>query len=179
MTQSARVRALLVNLLSTHRLQQSRTFERVVQAAAQLDYIASPTASGLASGRSRLIGIITPFMARWFFTGIMSAIEKTLREHQHHILLMDLERSETSMSRLSLTQGMLFKRVDGLIVIIVEMQDAERDLVRRLVMKHADMGVIEQAAREQGMRTMYEDGLIKALSGTTTLEEVMRVCQDS
>lgn len=108
------------------------TRERVVQAAAQLDYIASPTASGLASGRSRLIGIITPFMARWFFTGIMSAIEKTLREHQHHILLMDLERSETSMSRLSLTQGMLFKRVDGLIVINVELQDAERDLVRRL-----------------------------------------------
>ncbi|HQW81568.1 MAG TPA: type II secretion system ATPase GspE [Pseudomonadota bacterium] len=53
------------------------------------------------------------------------------------------------------------------------------DPLRRLVMKHADMGVIEQAAREQGMRTMYEDGLIKALSGTTTLEEVMRVCQDS
>jgi DNA-binding LacI/PurR family transcriptional regulator len=108
------------------------TRERVVQAAAELDYITSPTASGLASGRSRLIGIITPFMARWFFTGIMSAIEKTLREHQHHILLMDLERSETSVSRLSLTQGMLFKRVDGLIVINVEMHEAERDLVRRL-----------------------------------------------
>jgi general secretion pathway protein E len=53
------------------------------------------------------------------------------------------------------------------------------DPLRRLVMKHADMGVIEQAAREQGMRTMYEDGLIKALSGTTTIEEVMRVCQDA
>jgi general secretion pathway protein E len=39
--------------------------------------------------------------------------------------------------------------------------------------------VIEQAAREEGMRTMYEDGLIKALSGTTTIEEVMRVCQES
>ena len=53
------------------------------------------------------------------------------------------------------------------------------DPLRRLVMKHADMGVIEQAAREEGMRTMYEDGLIKALSGTTTIEEVLRVCQES
>ncbi len=53
------------------------------------------------------------------------------------------------------------------------------DPLRRLVMKHADMGVIEQAAREEGMRTMYEDGLIKAISGTTTIEEVLRVCQDS
>lgn len=108
------------------------TRERVVQAAADLDYIASPTAAGLASGRSRLVGIITPFMARWFFTGIMSAIEKTVREYQHHILLMDLEQSESPVSRLSLTQGMLFKRVDGLIVINVEMQEAEQELVRRL-----------------------------------------------
>jgi general secretion pathway protein E len=53
------------------------------------------------------------------------------------------------------------------------------DPLRRLVMKHADMGVIEQAAREEGMRTMYEDGLIKSLAGTTTIEEVLRVCQDS
>ena len=53
------------------------------------------------------------------------------------------------------------------------------DPLRRLVMKHADMGVIEQAAREEGMRTMYEDGLIKALAGVTTIEEVMRVCQES
>jgi general secretion pathway protein E len=53
------------------------------------------------------------------------------------------------------------------------------DPLRRLVMKHADMGVIEQAAREEGMRTMYEDGLVKALSGTTTIEEVLRVCQES
>jgi len=103
-----------------------------VQAATDLDYIASPTAAGLASGRSRLVGIITPFMARWFFTGIMSSIEKTVREYQHHILLMDLEQSESPVSRLSLTQGMLFKRVDGLIVINVEMQEAERELVRRL-----------------------------------------------
>jgi general secretion pathway protein E len=51
------------------------------------------------------------------------------------------------------------------------------DPLRRLVMKHADMGVIEQAARDEGMRTMYEDGLVKALSGVTTIEEVLRVTQ--
>ena len=51
------------------------------------------------------------------------------------------------------------------------------DPLRRLVMKHADMGVIEQAARDEGMRTMYEDGLVKALAGVTTIEEVLRVTQ--
>ena len=107
------------------------TRERVLRAAAELDYIASPTAAGLASGRSRLIGIITPFIARWFFTEMLSAIEHTVREHQHHILLMDLEQP-VAAGRVALTQGMLFKRVDGLIVINAELQEPERDLIRRL-----------------------------------------------
>jgi general secretion pathway protein E len=53
------------------------------------------------------------------------------------------------------------------------------DPIRRLVMKHAGMGEIEEAARAEGMRTMYEDGLVKALEGVTTLEEVLRVTQES
>jgi len=53
------------------------------------------------------------------------------------------------------------------------------DPLRRLVMQHADMGKIEDLAREEGMRTMYEDGLVKSLSGVTTIEEVMRVTQET
>jgi general secretion pathway protein E len=51
--------------------------------------------------------------------------------------------------------------------------------IRRLVMQHADMGKIEALAREEGMRTMYEDGLVKALAGVTTIEEVLRVTQEA
>ena len=53
------------------------------------------------------------------------------------------------------------------------------DAIRRLVMKHAGEGEIEAAAREAGMRTMYEDGLVKSLAGLTTIEEVLRVTQES
>jgi general secretion pathway protein E len=53
------------------------------------------------------------------------------------------------------------------------------DPIRRMVMQHADMGKIEEQARSEGMRTMYEDGLVKALGGTTTIEEVLRVTQEN
>jgi general secretion pathway protein E len=53
------------------------------------------------------------------------------------------------------------------------------DELRRLVMQHAGMGELEEAARKCGMRTMYEDGLVKAMQGITTLEEVLRVTQDA
>ncbi|HMM58128.1 MAG TPA: type II secretion system ATPase GspE [Rudaea sp.] len=53
------------------------------------------------------------------------------------------------------------------------------DPIRRLVMQHADMGKLEEQARAEGMRTMYEDGLVKSLLGTTTIEEVLRVTSES
>lgn len=107
------------------------TRERVRKAASDLNYIASPTASGLASGRTRLVGAITPFMGRWFFTNLISAIDKAMRDHHHHLIIMDLEEKSPD-DRLSLTQSMLFKRIDGLLVVNIELQDGEADLVSRL-----------------------------------------------
>ncbi|MDG2525679.1 type II secretion system ATPase GspE [Stenotrophomonas sp. HITSZ_GD] len=52
------------------------------------------------------------------------------------------------------------------------------DELRRAVMRRAGMGEIEQLARRAGMRTMYEDGVAKALRGQTTLEEVLRVTEE-
>jgi general secretion pathway protein E len=53
------------------------------------------------------------------------------------------------------------------------------DQIRRLVLRHADAGEILAAAKGEGMRTMYEDGCLKALQGITNLEEVIRVTQES
>ena len=53
------------------------------------------------------------------------------------------------------------------------------DDVRRLVLKHADAGVLLDAAKAAGMRTMYEDGCRKALVGETSIEEVIRVTQEA
>ena len=51
------------------------------------------------------------------------------------------------------------------------------ETVRRLILQHADATAIERTARAEGMKTMREDGLAKALAGQTTVEEVLRVTQ--
>ncbi len=53
------------------------------------------------------------------------------------------------------------------------------DPIRRLIMKHATAGEIQDLAVAEGMRTMYQDGLNKCLQGVTTLEEVLRVTQEN
>jgi len=48
----------------------------------------------------------------------------------------------------------------------------------KLVTANASADVIDQKARENGMRTMNEGGFIKAVQGITSLEEVMRVTKE-
>ena len=42
----------------------------------------------------------------------------------------------------------------------------------------ADATTLHSTARQQGMITLYEDGLRKVVQGLTSLEEVMRITQD-
>ncbi|MDD4904573.1 MAG: type II secretion system ATPase GspE [Methylobacter tundripaludum] len=53
------------------------------------------------------------------------------------------------------------------------------DPLRKLIMAHEEAGAIQRLAIEEGMTTMYENGLVKALQGITTLEEVLRVTSET
>ncbi len=52
------------------------------------------------------------------------------------------------------------------------------DPLRSLVMKHATSNELKAEAQREGMVSMYEDGMRKALAGQTTFEEVLRVTRE-
>ncbi|WP_337173825.1 GspE/PulE family protein [Paludisphaera sp.] len=49
--------------------------------------------------------------------------------------------------------------------------------VREMAFKGESTLAIRKVARKQGMRTLFEDGVIKAIKGITTLDEVLRITQ--
>ncbi len=61
------------------------------------------------------------------------------------------------------------------IIEILVMDDA----IRRLVLQKAEAGEIQRVAAAAGMRTMYEDGIRKAMAGITSIEEILRVTRDA
>ena len=128
-----------------------RTRERVMAAAADLHYVASPAATSLVSGRTRGIGVITPYFSRWFFATVITGIEKALREEGYHVLLCDLE-GHTFDTRLPITQNMLWKRADGVIILNVPPEPDERDLLDRL-----GMPVVTVGNRQQGWPSVRID----------------------
>ena len=59
---------------------------------AELDYVPSPSAAGLASGQTRTVAVIVPFVTRWFFASVVQGAEELLREAGYDLLLYNLGR---------------------------------------------------------------------------------------
>ena len=53
------------------------------------------------------------------------------------------------------------------------------DAIRELASKRCSSHIIKKTAVEEGMSTLRDDGIRKALAGVTTLQEVLRVTQDT
>jgi len=51
--------------------------------------------------------------------------------------------------------------------------------IRQQIMNHEEASAIQQQAIKEGMLTLYENGLQKAVQGITTLEEVLRVTSEA
>ncbi|OGF69417.1 hypothetical protein A3H65_04215 [Candidatus Giovannonibacteria bacterium RIFCSPLOWO2_02_FULL_45_14] len=50
--------------------------------------------------------------------------------------------------------------------------------IKQLIISNATSDAIEKRAKEEGMITMLEDGIIKAVQGITTIEEILRVTRE-
>lgn len=100
------------------------TRARVARAAEDLAYVASPAASGLASGRTTTVGIVVPFLTRWFFMHVVQGIEQVLRSAKYDVLLHNLEDTagrERFFERLPLN-----RKVDGIVLVNLALQPNEQ-----------------------------------------------------
>ncbi len=60
---------------------------------------------------------------------------------------------------------------------LYEAIDVDED-IQKLIISHATSAEVMRLAKEKGTVTMRQDGMLKALSGITTMEEVNRVASD-
>jgi type IV pilus assembly protein PilB len=61
---------------------------------------------------------------------------------------------------------------------IYEIFEMTESMERLLLTTNTTSTAIQQQAQKEGMLTMQQDGIIKALTGVTTIEEVSRVSAD-
>ena len=100
------------------------TRARVEEAAAELGYVVSASASSLASGRTRNVGVVIPFLNRWFFSTVIEGAQHALLAGGYDLTLYNLGRR--GEQRLSVFEHFLLRRrVDAVIAVSLELTEKE------------------------------------------------------
>jgi len=98
--------------------------ERVEAAARTLGYVVSASASSLASGRTRNIGVLVPYLDRWFFSTVLSGTAAALMRHGYDITLYSLT-DDVSQRREVFETFLRRRRVDGIIAVSIALGEEE------------------------------------------------------
>ena len=114
------------------------TKSRVEQAARELDYVISASASRLASGKTSTVGVITPFIDRWYFSNLLSGIERVTRSGGFELLVYSLDRLD-ERERI-FHQKLLREQVDALLVCAMPPSQKEIDFLQELKIPVALVG---------------------------------------
>lgn len=116
------------------------TRDRVREAATRLGYVSSPSASSLATGRTATVGVVVPYVDRWYFSRVISGAEKVLREAGMALLLYNI--GDTAGRARFFAELPLRKRVDAVLVLSLPLTETEAEALAGLEVPVAGVGHI-------------------------------------
>jgi DNA-binding LacI/PurR family transcriptional regulator len=117
-----------------------RTRKKIIEAAQLLDYPIRPDLLPQSeSSRTNTIGVIAPFLSRWYFSQAVAGVEQALREAGMDLLLYNFAQIDARQRVFQ--QKKLVGKVDGLIVISLPPTEREFDQILGLGMPVALLGI--------------------------------------
>ncbi|WP_233548571.1 LacI family DNA-binding transcriptional regulator [Galactobacter valiniphilus] len=141
-----------------------RMRQRVLAAADKLGYVVSSTASSLASGRTRSIGVLTPPLGRWYFSQLVGAVTDELARAGYDTTLYSVT-DDAAERRALFGTVVRRRRVDALLSIAVTLEAEELESLRRLGLPLLTVGgrmedLPALAADEVGMARLATEHLL-------------------
>lgn len=139
------------------------TRARVRAAADALGYVVSASASSLATGRTRSIGVLVPLLDRWFYASVLDGIATRLAPRGYDLTLYNLTADPAQRRHLfqtSLKRG----RVDAVIALSLRLGDDEIDQLLGL-----GLPVVGLGAPSPRLATLRVDDVAVARTATAHL----------
>lgn len=102
------------------------TRRRVMDAASSIGYVPSTSAVSLATGRTQNIGVVMPYVNRWFFAEVLEGIQQSLLLRGLDLTLYDAKPGTEGRNRI-FEDFLARKRFDGLIAVGLEPDHDEID----------------------------------------------------
>ena len=107
------------------------TREKILKIAGDLGYVASSSASGLATGRTRTVGVLAPYVDRWFFFKAIEGVDRELHANGYNLSLFNLGGQSGSRERL-FSKTMVYKQIDALLVLCMSLTPEEVEDLQRI-----------------------------------------------
>ena len=107
------------------------TREKILGIAEDLGYVASSSASGLATGRTKTIGVLAPFVSRWFFSKAIEGADRELHARQYNLSLFNLGGHGSNRERL-FSKTMVYKQIDALLVLCMALTHEEIEHLQKI-----------------------------------------------
>lgn len=104
---------------------------RVVAAAAEIGYVVSANAASLVTGSTRNVGVVIPFINRWYFGDVLEGIESALIAAGYDLTLYRLSTDPEERRRV-FDYFLIRKRVDAVIAVGIELTRAEVSMLHGL-----------------------------------------------
>ncbi|MCR2763926.1 LacI family transcriptional regulator [Microbacterium sp. zg.B48] len=108
-----------------------KTRLKVAAVAASLDYVPSSNAASLVTGRTRNVGVVIPYLHRWFFAEVLEGIQAALLERGLDLTLYDANPGTEGRRRI-FEDFLARKRFDGLIAVGLEPEDHELERLLKI-----------------------------------------------
>jgi DNA-binding LacI/PurR family transcriptional regulator len=129
-------------LRGIHHVNES-TRRKIVDAARELDYPIRPDLLPRGTHeKTNTIGVIAPFISRWYFSQSISGVEQALREAGLDLLLYNF--AQVDARERVLMQKQLVDKVDGLIVISLPPSEKEFERLLNLGIPVSLLGIASE-----------------------------------
>ncbi|MER3387670.1 MAG: LacI family DNA-binding transcriptional regulator [Microcella pacifica] len=107
------------------------TRRKVEAAASELGYVVSSTAASLVTGRTRNVGVVIPYINRWYFAEVLEGIESALIRAGYDLTLYRLS-TDRDLRRRVFDYFLVRKRVDAVIAVTIALSPHEVEMLQAL-----------------------------------------------
>lgn len=128
------------------------TKEKVIEKAAQLKYKPNFNARGLSQGKTHNIGIILPFITNYYFSTVITGMQKTAYLHGYNIILF--LTNDSPEREIDILRDLSISSLDGLLISTCS---GSSEHIQEIVSKGIPLVFFDRAGNMEGSKVMQDD----------------------
>ncbi len=129
-----------------------KTVEKVRLAAKELGYRPNVLARAMASGRSRIIGLVVAYLENYFYPEVLEKLSNALQENAYHVLIF--MASQTAGNIDDVLEELLDYQVDGIVMASVAMSS---DIASRCQAAGVPVVLFNRSQDDDGIAAVTSD----------------------